>query len=222
MKLLLFDIDGTLLKPAGFGKKAFLRAFEETCGVLPEGDFAYDGMLDSEIAAKSLELAGIGPDEALSRKLLDVYVSLLPSEVPEDPSKWLCPNVPNILSEAAGKDCKLAVVTGNVREAAVIKLNAANLSGFFPAGAYGSDAGRRWELIPLAMARAGIHYRRDFSREETLMVGDSVRDIEAAKTAGVRSISVATGLATYSSLARENPDFLLQDLSSESFWGLPI
>lgn len=222
MKLLLFDIDGTLLRPMGFGKKAFGKAFEEICGTSPAGDFPYDGLLDSEIAAKTLEMSGFDVDEAVMLKLLERYIAQLPSEIPGDTSAWLCENVPNILSEAREKGFCLAVVTGNVREAAEIKLGSAGLSRFFPTGAYGSDAAERWKLIPIAAKRAESHYGMEFFSEETFMVGDSVRDIDAARKAGVKSISVATGLAPYSRLFRENPDFLLSDLSSEGFWGLPL
>ncbi|HNQ78208.1 MAG TPA: HAD family hydrolase [Acidobacteriota bacterium] len=222
MKLLLFDIDGTLLRPMGFGKKAFQKAFEKVCGTSPAGDFPYDGLLDREICAKTLEMSGFEPEEGLMVKLMERYIEQLPSEIPEDSSKWLCENVPNILSEAGRKGFCLAVVTGNVREAAEIKLGSTGLSRFFPAGAYGSDASERWELIPIAVGRAETHYGREFPAERTYMIGDSVRDIDAAKKAGVRSISVATGLAPYSRLSKESPDFLLGDLSSDGFWELPL
>ncbi len=222
MKLLLFDIDGTLLRPMGFGKNAFRKAFEEVCGTTPAGDFPYDGLLDREIAAKTLERSGFDPEEGLMARLLERYIGLLSSEIPGDTSKWLCENVPNILSEAGRKGFSLAVVTGNVREAADIKLGSTGLSRFFPAGAYGSDAAERWELIPIAVGRAEEHYGREFAAERTYMVGDSVRDIDAARKAGVRSISVATGLAPYSRLSEESPDFLLCDLSSDGFWELPL
>lgn len=222
MKLLLFDIDGTLLRPMGFGKRAFQKAFVEVCGTAPAGDFPYDGLLDREIAAKTLEMSGLEPEEGVMQKLLEKYIERLPSEIPEDTSQWLCPNVPNLLSEALDKGHALAIVTGNVEEAARIKLEAAGLSVYFPAGAYGSDAAARSELVPIAVNRAGKHHGRGFSLDETFMVGDSVRDIDAARKAGVRSISVATGLAPLGRLSMENPDFLLETLSSESFWRLPI
>lgn len=222
MKLLLFDIDGTLLRPMGFGKNAFRKAFEEVCGTTPAGDFPYDGLLDSEIACRTLEMSGLEAEEPLMINLLKRYIDLLPSEIPEDPSPWLCENVPNILAEAVHRGFSLGVVTGNVREAAEIKLGAVGLSSFFPAGAYGSDASERWKLIPIASGRAESYYGRGFSSEETYMIGDSVRDIDAAKKAGVKSISVATGLAPYSRLSEENPDYLISDLSSAGFWGLPL
>jgi phosphoglycolate phosphatase len=222
MKLLLFDIDGTLLKPIGFGKKAFLKAFNELYGTLPEADFPYDGMLDREIAAKSLEFFGVEPAEEEIARLLARYVSLLPSEIPADPSIWLCDNVPNLLSEARQKGFKLAIVTGNVRESARIKLEAVELDSYFPVGAFGCDAERRCELIPIAMRRASDHYGVDFSKTDAFMVGDSTRDIDAAKEAGVKVISVATGLASYSALSLEGPDYLLDSLSSRGFWGLPL
>jgi phosphoglycolate phosphatase-like HAD superfamily hydrolase len=70
--------------------------------------------------------------------------------------------------------------------------------------------------------RASSYYKHDFLRKDIFMVGDSVRDIDAARTADVKSISVATGLAPYSLLSRENPDFILNTLSSSGFWGLPL
>ncbi|MFB3851763.1 MAG: HAD hydrolase-like protein [Acidobacteriota bacterium] len=163
MKLLLFDIDGTLLKPMGVGKRAFLKSLEKKFGKIKEPpNFTYDGLLDIEIVNKSLELMGAQATEEEKKEILKDYVSNLKYELPQNKKEWLCPNVPEILSKAEEKNFALSIVTGNIKEAAQIKLSSTGIDNYFPTGAYGDDADERWKLIGIAKIKAEEHYNTFF------------------------------------------------------------
>lgn len=217
MKLLLFDIDGTLLKPMGVGKRAFIKALEKRFGNITNiPDFAYDGFLDIEIVNKSLELLGVCVTEEEKRQIIKDYVGNLKKEIPKKKEEWLCPNVPEIL-EIAEKKFALSIVTGNVKEAAKLKLTSTGLFRYFPAGAYGDDADERWKLIEIAIRKSEEHYKSVFDRNNVFMIGDSVKDILAAKKNGVKSVSVATGLTSYEKLKENKPDYLFKDFRAPQF-----
>ena len=95
MGLLLFDIDGTMIRPLGLGRRAFESALRITYGRLPEGEpFPYDGLLDPQIARRTLEAMGIMPTEEEIRLTLAAYVDRLRKTSPQDPGALLCPGFP--------------------------------------------------------------------------------------------------------------------------------
>lgn len=223
MALLLFDIDGTLCRSLGFGRRAFEAALAELFGPFPqERRFAYDGLLDTQIARLSLEPMGISPDAQNVGRLLAKYVEILSRNPPERPSDHLCPGIPSSLEALRQAGNSLALLTGNVRAGAAVKLGFFGLTGFFRdgaelpglLGAFGEDASERYELVPLAVQRCSRFYDRPFSAGETWLVGDSIRDVEAARRGGVRCAAVATGLTDMETLGAERPDLLLEDLAS--------
>ncbi len=217
MKLLLFDIDGTLLKPLGVGKRAFMKSFEKRFGNITNiPDFAYDGLLDIEIVNKCLELLGVCISEEEKRLIIEDYVDNLKEEIPKRKEEWLCPNVPEILKKAE-RNFALSIVTGNVKEAAQLKLSSTGLFRYFPAGAYGDDADERWKLIGIAIRKSEEHYKVAFDLNNVFMIGDSVKDILAAKKNGVKSVSVATGLISYEKLKEKEPDYLFKDFRAPRF-----
>jgi phosphoglycolate phosphatase-like HAD superfamily hydrolase len=218
MKLLLFDIDGTLLRPLGIGKKAFLKSLQKKFGKLKETpNFTYDGLLDIEIVNKSLELIGAQVTEDEKKEILKDYVSNLKYELPQDTKEWLCPNVPEILSKAEKKKFALSIVTGNIKEAAEIKLSSTGLYRYFPVGAYGDDADERWKLIKIAKKKAEEHYKSIFDIKDIFMIGDSLKDIVAARKNGVKVVSVATGLTPFDQLQKAEPDYILKNFEYEGF-----
>lgn len=219
MKLLLFDIDGTLLKPLGIGKRAFIRSLEKRFGKLKNVfNFAYDGLLDMEIVNKSLELMGVYATEEEKKGIIEDYVNNLEQEIPKNKEEWLCPNIPQILIEAREKEFALAIVTGNVKKAALLKLSSTGINNYFPSGAFGDDADERWKLVDIAIKRAKDCYKSTFDAEEILMVGDSLKDITAARKNRIKIISVATGLTPYEELKRGKPDYIFRSLKSDNFW----
>jgi phosphoglycolate phosphatase-like HAD superfamily hydrolase len=221
MALLLFDIDGTLIRPTGMGRRAFEKALRELYGgALPE-HFPYDGMLDTQIAARTLSQMGLAPTPSAVDRLLDLYVEHLQGECPPDPAPHRCPGIPALLEQAPGRGHHLGLLTGNVRGGALAKLSFMGLAGYFQdgpeggglLGAFGGDGQQRWELVPVAMARCERAYGKQFNLRQTWLVGDSPKDVQAAHTAGVRCAAVGTGFTSLQTLANYSPDLLLQDLA---------
>ena len=225
MALLLFDIDGTLMKPLGVGHRAFDAALLALYGRLPTGQpFPFDGMLDPQIARKTLLQMGIDPTPSEVSRLLVAYVQKLPDEAPVETSSYRCLGFPAALERASGEGHHLGLLTGNVREGARIKLDFVGLAAYFLAasgepdllGAFGEDAAEREDLVPVALERCSKAYGLAFESAAVWLVGDSVRDVEAAKRAGVKSVAVATGSTGSKSLAAAGPDLLLPDLTDPS------
>ena len=217
MALLLFDIDGTLLRPMGLGRSAFERALRELYGGVPSQRFPYDGMLDPQIARKTLALLGVDPPEPEVDALLALYLRHLEAERPEGKDGHLCDGFPGLLEEAAMRGHHLGLLTGNIREGARLKLGFFDLDRYFSRGggllgAFGEDAEVRSALVPLAVSRCEAAFGRSFAPSETWLVGDSPKDVEAAREAGVRCAAVATGSSDQASLARLGPDLALPHL----------
>ncbi|MGC8762833.1 MAG: HAD family hydrolase [Acidobacteriota bacterium] len=221
MALLLFDIDGTLVRPLGMGRRAFLQALAslpEARGPAP--DFPYDGLLDGEIARATLTALGIPPTPERLSLLLHRYVDRLEQEPFPPPGAYRCEGLPGFLDAARSRGHTLALLTGNVRRGAEVKLRAAALDGYFRnggelLGAFGEDGARREELVAVAMERCALVAGRPFSPEETWVVGDSPRDVEAARGGGVRCAAVATGRTPPSLLRRAGPDLFLESLRED-------
>ena len=220
MALLLFDIDGTLLKPVGLGRGAFEAALREATGADGPVGFTFDGLLDTQIAARALEQRGRPASPEAVGRLLKSYLARLAAADPP-PGDLACPGVRSVLAGVSARGHHAALVTGNLRQGAAIKLGLASLDSHFRSdgasspllGAFGDEAQERWELIPLAVARCVEAFGRPFSPRETWVVGDSSRDVEAARRAGVRCAAVATGLTPYDGLAQLGPEVLLRDLA---------
>lgn len=215
MKLLLFDIDGTLLKPLGVGKKAFLKALQKRYHIETLKEFPFDGLLDMEIVDKSLEIIGVQASFNDKMEILKDYVNHLEEEIPLNFSDYLCPNIPHILDEAKKRNFFLSILTGNIKDAAKIKLKHAQLESYFPVGAYGDDGSKRWQLVDIAIKKSSLFYGKDFSKDKTFLIGDSVRDVEAGKLANVRVVSVATGITPIERLKPLNSFLVIENFYSK-------
>ncbi len=221
MALLLFDIDGTLIRPMGLGRRAFEEALREIHGRVPVKNFPFDGLLDTQIARQTLSLLGLAPTGRAVDNLLARYIELLQGQRPSDPPACLCPGIPDVLEEATRRGHHLGLLTGNVREGARVKLSFMGLDEYFlpdedPGvllGAFGDDAEERAGLVPVAVARCGRAFGKDFLAAGTWIIGDSPRDVMAARAAHIRCAAVATGLASLEDLKSTEPDLLLSDLS---------
>jgi phosphoglycolate phosphatase-like HAD superfamily hydrolase len=228
MALLLFDIDGTLLRPLGLGHRAFHDAVHSLYGRAPEkAPFPYAGLLDTEIAARTLAGMGLPHDEAATKALLEAYVACLEKSVPPPHEECLCPGVPEILDEASSRGHHVALLTGNLHAGARIKLRFCGLLGQFRMdaggetllGAFADDAAERSQLVPVAVDRCRRRFRRDFPPSETWIVGDSPRDVQAARASGIRCAAVATGFTELENLRSLDPDLAIADLrQSEAFF----
>lgn len=216
MVILLFDIDGTLIRTGGAGAEAVACAVEE---ILPNGgpqpleEASFQGRTDPAIFAEILADHGIAADSALLDRLFEAYLRHLPRLLAGRPAEPL-PGVRETLRRLASeKRIRLGLATGNIEDGARVKLAHYGLDGYFTFGGYGSDSPRREEIVRIARDRGEALRNGGTGRPPSWVIGDTVLDIAAARAAGVRSIGVATGGSTAEALAKAGADAVLGDLS---------
>ena len=220
-RLILFDIDGTLLKAGGAGKRAVHDALVEVFGTTgPIGSYSFAGRTDPEIVTHLMREAGLAQAEieAGLPRLWRLYTDALAREITGARVEAL-PGVPEILDriEDEGGHVVLGILTGNVIEGARLKVDAAGL-GFerFRVGAYGSDHAERPELPAVAVRRARELLGVDFAGKEIVIVGDTPKDVACGERLGVRTIATATGEYDVGALAACDPDYVFPDLADTS------
>ncbi len=216
MRLILFDIDGTLIHANRAGRAALEAALQEVYGTTgPIESYQMAGKTDPLIIFDVLQAAGIAEADVEAR-IEQVYERMAVhgrSVFPEH-GMQVCPGVPQLLDALKERrDVVLGLVTGNIASTAPLKLAAAGIDpSLFVAGAYGSDARDRNALGPLAIARACHHTGHHFNGDTTVIVGDTPADILCARAAEAVAVAVATGNHSMETLAQYNPDYLLESL----------
>lgn len=217
MKLVIFDIDGTLLYTGGAGRIAFERAFQELFGI-PEvwQNLVPDGKTDpaiiDEIVCRTLKRP-LTPEEY--KKLERRYHDFFEEEIVNPPSFRVLPGVTALL-ERLSREQKiiLGIATGNFEQAAWSKLKRGNIHTFFRFGGFASDHANRVELTRFALERGRKLHQTDIPGERIFLIGDTQHDIHAGKTLGVRTIGVATGKTGVKEFKEKHKaDFALEDLS---------
>jgi phosphoglycolate phosphatase len=206
VKLLLFDIDGTLVLTGGAGARAMNRAFEAVFGI--PGAFRgipMAGRTDPAILADALARSGVEPSVDHVADFTTRYMRMLQEEIdlpvpaPVDGTsrrlfKGALPGVPELVARLAVVDnVFLGLLTGNYVDGARIKLAYFDLWRHFRCGAYGGDASLRHQLVPVAMTRAAAAGCPDVSLSDVIIIGDTALDVDAARNAGVGCVGVATG-----------------------------
>jgi phosphoglycolate phosphatase len=216
----LFDIDGTLIDTGGSSDRAWHRAFKELQNVdVDVPAVTGKGVPDPQVGRVVFEKAiGRKPTdeeaEALMRKRLDY----LPEEVETSKGFVVKDGVVELLEKLLDEGILLGLTTGNVEEAAHIKLARANLNRFFAFGGYGSDSSDRTELTKKALERAELVSGDSLDRERCFSCGDTPRDVEAGHGAGIRVCGVATGEYTVEQLLEAGADAAVASLTE----GLPL
>ncbi len=222
-KLLLFDIDGTLLTSSGIGRRLMDETLEHRFGPLVScAGIPFSGRTDLEIVTTALRRGGV-PEADLAhqvRSTLRAYARRARGRI-QAADVQVLPGVRHLLARLrrmAG--VQLGLVTGNVRETAYLKLRAAGLAKLFPFGAFGDDhAVRKW-LPALAVQRAHAYNGILYHGHDVVVVGDSVLDVRCGHHVGAFAVAVATGLTGREKLALEGPHLLLDDLSdADAFCG---
>ena len=223
-RLVLFDIDGTLLDARGAGARALREALVEVFGETgPTGTYSMAGRTDPQIVRELMGAVGVSVEDVEPRlpAVWDTYLRNLRREIGRSPIQSL-PGAPALLDrvEAGGAPTVLGLLTGNLAEGAAIKMEAAGLGfGRFRVGAYGSDHWARPELPAVAMRRARALTGVDYEGKEVVIIGDTPFDVACGEHLGVRTIAVATGGAAAEELAACNPDYLFDDLSDvDAVW----
>lgn len=217
MKLICFDIDGTLIWTDGAGRRAIKRALEDVLGTAgPIDGFSFDGRTDGEIVVRLAEGAGIKADDALVRKVLVRYVENLAGELARPGHHThVYPGVPELLDALEARDdCLLGLVTGNVADGARLKLASAGLDfGRFRFGGFGSDSHVRGELPDVALGRACAALGRVVPGSDIIIVGDTPADMRCGTGVGARAIGVGTASYTPEQLREAGAHAVFRDLS---------
>lgn len=217
MKLLLFDIDGTLVHTAGAGLRAIDRAFEKIYGHATSLDgISLAGRTDVRILMDVYKKAGIAFSFDELERLKSVYFELLAEEL-KNGQKKLMPGVAELIPALVQNEnyCH-ALLTGNWQHSGRLKLKACGLNDFFPFGAFADDAVERVDLVPVAMERFYSEYGYKPHPKDVYVIGDTPSDILCAKPHGVVSVAIAAASYSMDELAAYEPDILLEDLSGEN------
>ncbi|GBD39924.1 Pyrophosphatase PpaX [bacterium HR37] len=215
IKLILFDIDGTLLVSGGASIRAINRVFKNMFGIenAMEGikpDGKTDPLILRELFMKNLK-RDFSKEEA--NRVFKEYLSFLEKEIVTSKSLRIMPGITQLIKTLSQKqDTAIGIATGNIEEGARIKLRHSGLEHFFRFGGFGSDSESREKLIRIAIER-GRKLFNHTRRERVFVVGDTPFDIISAKAVGAEVIAVATGSYTVEDLKRYKPHFVFKNLS---------
>ena len=217
MKLVLFDIDGTLISARGAGRRAMRAAFERVFGTAGGIDH-YDlrGRTDPRIVLDVMSAEGWEPARVKERldDFFEAYVGGLAAEIGDGRNVITLPGVAAVVEHLdRSADAVLGLVTGNIEEGARVKLRPTGLWPRFQVGAFGSDHIDRRRLPSLAARRAQALLGTAFSPRDVVVIGDTPHDIDCARAHGAVAVAVATGLYPRDELLAEQPDLFFDDLS---------
>jgi phosphoglycolate phosphatase-like HAD superfamily hydrolase len=217
-RLVLFDIDGTLLSSHGAGRRAMEAALLASFGTKGMPAYRYDGKTDRQIVRDLMRSEGFD-DMTIDARIpavLETYVDGLRHELtlPHTRIEALRGVVALLDALAPRAHCVVGLLTGNLQEGARHKLNAAGLAfERFALGAYGSDHELRVELPAVAQQRAREHLGLEVAGNAMVIIGDTPADIQCGRPIGARAIAVATGQYSVGALTEHGPDAVFSDLS---------
>ncbi len=216
-RLVLWDIDGTLVRAGEVGALIFDHAIEKTMGRRPSRRILMSGMTDPQIVLEYLtEFDLADPHTHLPAILEGIEVELADRASEISSRGVVLPGVADLLARlAADDDVDQTVLTGNIAANARVKVAAFGLDRWLnlEMGAFGSDDADRNALVPVAIAKVAAARGRRFAPDQIWVVGDAPNDLACARAAGVRCLLVATGRPTYDELSALHPDALRHDLS---------
>ena len=215
-RLVLFDIDETIIASYGSGRRALSRVLLESYGVTEEFmKINMSGKTDPQILKEillSVNMQEAAINEAME-SIIDQYLEILEQEL-IDPDRYIVHDGVYELIDAITKNTSLylGLLTGNVERGARLKLERSGLNKHFAIGAYGSDSANRLDLPAIARERAHQYFKINFRPEDLVIIGDAVNDVLCAKGFGAKCIAVNTGKTSWSDLEAQNPEFLFQSL----------
>ncbi len=214
-RLILFDIDGTLLSAGRAARDSILAALDSVLGWKGSADGNdFSGKTDPQILRELVEET-VGPDrfDATLPRVLDRYVGELSKRLRPE-AVVPKPGIPELLERLAREPrVVLGLLTGNIERGARLKLQPPGFNRYFPFGAFGDDSADRYCLPSVAVARAREHTGRDFPPASVVVIGDSVHDVGCGRALGARTIAVATGPTPPEKLEAERPTAFFSDFS---------
>jgi len=224
MKVLLFDIDGTLIRAGGSGRKALNRAAEHLYGTKNAcSELSLAGRTDLYNFGAAYRFAtGRRPTRAAIERLHREYLKRLPYYVRaaiRDGHYHVPPGLRTLLKRLS-RDPRvlLGLGTGNMEKGARIKLEPSGFNAYFLFGGYGSDSFHRHALLKKAVARAKKHARGPFRPCDVYVIGDTPLDVAAGKKAGFKTVAVGTGFSDWKELRASRPDYLARDYRNLKKW----
>ncbi len=213
--LVLFDIDGTLLHSGPAPMACLAEAFWKVTGCAFPTEVSPAGKTDPLIVREAFREVGIPKREwvELEQRILRKYPLYLERRDHElRAASQLLVGVESLLTFLSSRGCPMGLLTGNLESTARRKLDVFGLNRFFPVGGFGSDCADRNRLARVALERASRHYEARFFPEKVWVVGDTPRDVEAARSLGARVLAVATGPFAQAYLEEFLPDATLPHL----------
>jgi phosphoglycolate phosphatase len=219
-RILLFDIDGTLVSTGGAGAVAWRRAFEELYGIPADiGQFTDAGMTDPDVGARTFEaVLHRKPTPLELAQIVQRRLEHLPDAVAESTGYKVLPGVPERLRQLSRAGHLLGIITGNGDGAAHIKLQRGDLNRWFTFGAYASAGVDRAGIVRQAVARGEAMFGEDVPNTEIFVIGDTPLDIQAAHAVECTAIAVATGHYDRAALREAGADHVIETMEQE----LPI
>jgi phosphoglycolate phosphatase len=216
-KLILFDIDGTLILTGGVAASLMVKSVSQVLNRPVQWNIRdFVGYTDRYILQTLLQRCGTSESflDDFTEEALSIYLKGLSHELSQDGIIRVLPGVQKLV-HAFSQDPRFALglVTGNVRDGAAKKLNPVGLFKYFPVGAFGDDGMLREKLPPIAIQRAENHFHCFFEKKDIWIVGDSANDIYCAHSNHIRCLAVGTGHYKEEELREHNPDAYLEDLS---------
>jgi phosphoglycolate phosphatase-like HAD superfamily hydrolase len=217
VRLVLWDVDGTLVESAKLGRDAFLEAFESVTGSPPSDTVPFAGRTDLEIAHDMLVRAGLDADDGLLERFEEELVAAMAARHDELRVRGRVLDGAREALERLQREPGVvqSLLTGNVERNALVKLSAFDLARYvdFSVGAYGSDHRVRGELVAIARRRAEERHGEPVDPADVVLIGDTPLDIAAAREGGARAVGVATGPYDPGQLSDAGADAVLPDLS---------
>ncbi len=222
-KLVLFDVDGTLVDTAGAGRRAMERAFHDVFGIdgfERAARVPYAGRTDPVILQSIAEAIGIEPDAFRLRtsELQACFVREIEAEMgrPDDKRRTM-PGVPGLLEALEAMDgVHMGLLTGNLESGARAKLEPFRLNRYFPTGGFASDNPDRRKIAEIACRKVSELTGIAFEAAQVTVVGDTEHDVDCARANGFRAVAVDSGWVSHETLERARPDVLLDDLSDRA------
>ena len=214
VRLVLFDIDGTLIRTGGAGVKAFAKVFAtEFSAVDGFEQLKFAGRTDVGLVREFFGVHEIPPTPANFERFFERYVFWL-DQMMRQCKGSVCPGVREFLDglQALSQPPQTGLLTGNIRLGAEIKLRHFNLWESFRTGAFADDHEQREQIAAIALARGSRILQRDLRGDEALVIGDTPLDIACARAIGAKVLAVATGGSTLSELKQHAPDWAASNL----------